>query len=1055
MATQRDGAISPKSTPEGVPPDYNYLPPGEDPPDGHDVVESPAGGTYISPEPTDGEDDDGSGVGGVSEEDREFVTETGESLDEMADFNDESGFVDPPKTIDSVSAGDRLGIMRPDTFQFEAAVVEEVMPDTGEVRVLSSADDGGPETVTIGARDIVRGYDSAGDEFAQRRQADLRSQVDSVSKDELREALPRDTGSNFGEQIMADDFDERFSDVDMSDTDAVVDELRELIQDWEDHYAVDLSPALDEVSNRLSAQGNPPDRDGLTGFEYDLPTDDTGFETGLDEVTGTEFDDDHERSIAVQRFLEDRIDFDGPVEVPAVDPESQRSFGSAVKLADETGELDNLRHSVRTARPGENGMSFGWYDGAKIHMKNDLSNEKVAINEETGVADTLGEVFLHEVGHAVHDSATEGTISVLQFEQPEIENVEDKVSKYAETNMSEFIAETYLAQWKGGDLPDEVLDEYEEWGGPEPPDDPIDFEASFESIREIRDMVRETIPDGIPAMYAEEAFATVEGMIEESPDVSAEDFADTIETAATPEGVPDGYNYLSPGEEPPDDHDVVTSPQGATYVSPQPVESDNKRDEGGGTDTDENDESVDVDPYTEAVFNDAPDAGPSELAGGIAAAIDDDRDDFHAIRNAIVDADSRGEALNIIDESLGVDERKRAARQVEEHERMREEFDRVENVTDLEFGQRVLADGERPVSGYVDDVDADGTVWVNYDNRDLTSGRSVDQFDIYAEPDGGDGQAAAIDLTQEDGGRFGLASSDKALENPFDAAQDVVGAREAGITDGNTTGGKMKIAELPDGSRIFATPVNAYQYATTGVVDGPEDARRANLAGPKVIDAFGGRSAKTRATEYQGDEYIVKEGIDGDLHNDRREGTQLSDSESESLERTLAAAYFAGNKDLHGANVMIGDDGEAYVIDHDSQTTATDPRSVDRLWSPGTDIPSRVADLSREFAEGEIELPDDIDDQTRRVVQTQVQQAAKEYGDRAFDDFESPPGEAFTPDEDLKEGETVAYLKEGEIRRAEASGGEQFFDIELRNPDGDRPETITVNKMNVLGREDA
>lgn len=582
MATQRDGAISPKSTPEGVPPDYNYLPPGEDPPDGHDVVESPAGGTYISPEPTDGEDDEGDGAG-LSEDDQEFL-ETGRGFEQAQDFNDASGFVDPPKTIESVSAGDRLGIMRPDTFQFEAAIVEEVIPDTGEIRVTSSTTTGdGPETVTIGMRDVTRGYNSAGDEFAQQRQADLSSQVEGLSKDELREALPRDTGSRFGEQIMADDFDERFSDVDMSDSGAVVDELRELIQDWEDHYAVDLSPALDEVSNRLSEQGNYPDRDGLTGFEYDLPPEDTDFESGLDEVTETEFDDEHERSIAVQRFLEDRTDFDAPIEVPAVDPESQQSFGSAVKLADETGELDKLAHSVRTAQPGENGMAFGWYDGVKVHIKNDLSNEKVAVNEETGVADTLGEVFLHEIGHASHDSGTEGTISVLQFDDPDIDGLEDKVSKYATSNMSEFIAESYLAQWKGEELPDDVLELYDEYGGPDPPDDPIDFEASFEATREIRDMVRETIPEGLPAMYAEEVFATVETMIEESPDVSPEDFADTIETEATPEGVPDGYNYVPPGEEPPEGAETVESPQGATYVEPNP-DADGSESEGNAID---------------------------------------------------------------------------------------------------------------------------------------------------------------------------------------------------------------------------------------------------------------------------------------------------------------------------------------------------------------------------------------------------------------------------------------------------------------------------------------
>lgn len=54
--------------------------------------------------------------------------------------------------------------------------------------------------------------------------------------------------------------------------------------------------------------------------------------------------------------------------------------------------------------------------------------------------------------------------------------------------------------------------------------------------------------------------------------------------ASTPEGVPDGYVYVSPDEEPPDDHDVVESPAGGTYRSPEPGEdgSDVRAPEGPG-----------------------------------------------------------------------------------------------------------------------------------------------------------------------------------------------------------------------------------------------------------------------------------------------------------------------------------------------------------------------------------------------------------------------------------------------------------------------------------------
>lgn len=62
-------AVSTKATPEGVPSDYQYVGPDEEPPDGHDVVESPAGATYVSPEPV-GEGDEGGEAGADGQDDR-------------------------------------------------------------------------------------------------------------------------------------------------------------------------------------------------------------------------------------------------------------------------------------------------------------------------------------------------------------------------------------------------------------------------------------------------------------------------------------------------------------------------------------------------------------------------------------------------------------------------------------------------------------------------------------------------------------------------------------------------------------------------------------------------------------------------------------------------------------------------------------------------------------------------------------------------------------------------------------------------------------------------
>ena len=518
--------------------------------------------------------------------------------------------------------------------------------------------------------------------------------------------------------------------------------------------------------------------------------------------------------------------------------------------------------------------------------------------------------------------------------------------------------------------------------------------------------------------------------------------ADAIITESNPEGVPDDYVYVAPDESVGDEYDVVESPHGATYRSPEPVDTDDESDEGDSTD-----------PYTEAVFSDVPDAGPTDLAGGIPAAIDDSRDDFHDIRNAIVDAESRSEALDIIDENLTTTERKNAARAVERQQRMRDEFDAVDDPTDLEFGQRILADGDRPITGYVDDVDADGTVWINYDDRDLTSGRSVDSFTIYADPGGGDGQATEVDVSNVEPGRFGLASSDEVLENPFASASDVVGSREAGIDGGNTTGEDMKILEQPDGSRVFATPAAAYDDTPTVVVSSREEAIRANKDGPKVIEAFGGDACDTRIVEYQGDDYIVKEGVDGELVNDVRQTRpdDVSDAERESMRDTMAAAYFQGNKDLHGANRMFGEDGNVYVIDHDSQTTSTDLLSMTVKWNARADVEGRINELAREYAQGDIELPDDVDDRTERTVRAQVEGAIQENPEEVIPGADSPPDEAFDPEAaGLEEGDEITYLDDGRIRRTEVveyAGGP--YDI-LIEPDGIR---VGPNPHDILGVE--
>jgi len=174
----------------------------------------------------------------------------------------------------------------------------------------------------------------------------------------------------------------------------------------------------------------------------------------------------------------------------------------------------------------------------------------------------------------------------------------------------------------------------------------------------------------------------------------------------------------------------------------------------------------------------------------------------------------------------------------------------------------------------------------------------------------------------------------------------------------------MKIMDMPDGSRVFATPVDAYP-GPTGVVDSREEAVTNNTYSPNVIEALGGTAAQTRTMEGpDGREYIAKEGVPGQTLS---EWQQTAPSEApeqleESRTNTRAAAYFVGNRDLHGGNMVVDEDGKLAIIDHDSagftQTRRTDRRVADisRYNRYGADVPERVYDLAQEIRSGERDL---------------------------------------------------------------------------------------------------
>ncbi len=395
-----------------------------------------------------------------------------------------------------------------------------------------------------------------------------------------------------------------------------------------------------------------------------------------------------------------------------------------------------------------------------------------------------------------------------------------------------------------------------------------------------------------------------EEVIEDNAQTSLDAFLEWIESLTDDNDeranralqVPDGAIPISSRSEAPEGAQIYEGEQGGLYYLP--VGGQAGEDDGA---TEREQEVAEI----------AANAEPNELAGGVAAAISDDREDFHDIRNAVVDAETNALAQLRLELELTEAEIDKLAEEVALQEEMRQEFDVVDSLDEIKFGQEVLADRDRPMRGVVDDVKG-ATVWIKDAHRNITAGVSLDDTTLYIEP-----FEDEPDVKTAEPGQYGMASNDEVLSDPFDYAANVKGSRDAGIMGGNTTGDKMKILEMSDGSRVFATPVAAYEVATTGVVDGPIEARTNNINSPKVINRLGGNACKTELVQGPGDrDFIAKEGVEGTTFRDRVGVT--SDEAKASAGETLAAAYFVGNQDLHGENMMLSDDDELVIIDHDS-----------------------------------------------------------------------------------------------------------------------------------------
>jgi hypothetical protein len=300
--------------------------------------------------------------------------------------------------------------------------------------------------------------------------------------------------------------------------------------------------------------------------------------------------------------------------------------------------------------------------------------------------------------------------------------------------------------------------------------------------------------------------------------------------------------------------------------------------------------------------------------------------------------------------------------------------------------------------------------------------------------------------------RLNELDTSERLANAFAYAANEQGYREYGGTGGNTTGDDMDILEYQDGSVDYATPVDAYNDISTAVVRSSAEAVRNNRTAPKIINRLGGSAAQTKIIENsEGREFIVKEGIEGEEVSEfspMLSPVEISDALRKSATETMASAYFTGNGDLHGGNMIVGDNGdELTIIDFDSggfvelPGAGYDVAVMDSFSAPpGIELDPQetyesIYDKAIDIRQGNIDIGDIEDTDMGQYMIEAAAIAARaayidedyDYGDNEVpDELRSPPpgidsiDDLPDPNDDPSENYDVEFVhRDGKIDEAE------------------------------------
>lgn len=642
-------AVGEKSTPEGVPDGYEYVAPDEEVGDEYDVVESPAGGTYRSPEPVDEEDRGGSGEAG---------RRTG------PDETEPLGEGDPRRPIDSVEEGERLAAeFDEDAWEFdywnetrpypedlvEGSVIEVddgefALAGDGEVAVVADAEEGLAVTESGEVVETTADPGQPGSMLAMWE--DPSQEVSSGEKtwdDFGAEFVPEDVRDELGIELPSERTDEP------DDYEPEVEQReppdRETLIPEESPAVVDAS--RDELRGRIETMLDESDRADVTAIS-------THFEDEYGvRVNAARLAEDENPEDATEKMIETAVDIEELAEAGLLDGIENIRFGNN-EVMEGQGYSDEAPNAMYSP------VSFDIYDRVTGENPNiQINADRYREGDERGYGrykDDYRQTLWHETGHHLHkyNLAEKRGINIDEHGDEEVreellDDLHEHIDRddvtdfgleshiyYDPQELAAIAVEEYMNDPEG--VPDEFIDAALAVDAVIPGinDDEFDFETASEETRAYREDTGNPGAFGQSAEFDDEeqtiASADVvdeiiqsrewedllddDGSIAfsrlERPDqirvvsrylpsfLPASEEADAVESQATPEGVPDGYEYLSPGEEPPEGHETVESPAGATYVSPEPVED---------TDTDESDASGDE---SESDGEEAPPDPPDE-----------------------------------------------------------------------------------------------------------------------------------------------------------------------------------------------------------------------------------------------------------------------------------------------------------------------------------------------------------------------------------------------------------------------------------------------------------